>query len=327
MRRDLDAVRRDLTREQALRLGHAVRRGRMRPEMDSETSRGRVRLIFLGLVSSVALCLGLSLDADAVSAAATRTEEQQMKFRTTAAALALITSSTAMAQAVEWKVEDGGNGHWYVFQPRVSNRNWYQWRSLAESTGAHLATITSVAENTFITQTVLASAPTVCGFGGAHAYLGGYQDAGSAEPTDGWKWVTGEPFVLQPSAWFSLEDCCGGSYCNGDGEDTIAIVGKNGECTTGSLNVGLWNDVGKCLDWWGAVFEWSADCNGDGIVDYGQCLDGTLSDVNSNNIPDCCEGGSVCPCAGDADENAIVDAIDLAIVLALGECAQGLPAR
>jgi len=239
-----------------------------------------------------------------------------MKFGRMATAAALLISSTATAQAVEWKVSTGGNGHWYAFQPRVSNRNWHQWRSLAEAAGAHLAAVTTVAENTFITQTVLASAPTVCGFGGAHAYLGGFQDPGSPEPTGGWKWVTGEPFVLQPSAWFSLEDCCGGSYCNGDGEDTIAIVGKNGECTTGLLNVGLWNDVGKCLDWWGAVYEWSADCDQNGLVDYGEIARGEKDDANGNNIPDCCEGGAVCPCAGDADENLIVDAIDLAIVLA-----------
>jgi len=38
-----------------------------------------------------------------------------------------------------------------------------------------------------------------------------------------------------------------------------------------------------------------ADCNGDGVVDYGQILAGELNDANGNNIPDCCEQGSECP--------------------------------
>ena len=37
------------------------------------------------------------------------------------------------------------------------------------------------------------------------------------------------------------------------------------------------------------VIEYSADCNGDGIVDYGQILDGSLADNNGNGIPDCCD--------------------------------------
>jgi len=38
-----------------------------------------------------------------------------------------------------------------------------------------------------------------------------------------------------------------------------------------------------------AVIEWDADCNGDGIVDYGQILRGELQDDNQNNVPDVCE--------------------------------------
>jgi hypothetical protein len=38
-----------------------------------------------------------------------------------------------------------------------------------------------------------------------------------------------------------------------------------------------------------AFVEWSADCNGDGIVDFGQILRGELDDDNANGIPDICE--------------------------------------
>jgi len=37
------------------------------------------------------------------------------------------------------------------------------------------------------------------------------------------------------------------------------------------------------------LIEWSADCNNDGIVDYGQILRGELQDDNQNGVPDICE--------------------------------------
>jgi hypothetical protein len=66
------------------------------------------------------------------------------------------------------------------------------------------------------------------------------------------------------------------------------------------------------------VVEWSADCNGDGIVDYGQIVDGTLDDVNGTGIPDLCE------CLADITGGGVVDAIDLAAILgAWGTSGQG----
>ena len=64
------------------------------------------------------------------------------------------------------------------------------------------------------------------------------------------------------------------------------------------------------------VIEWSADCNADGVVDYGQIRAGELDDADANNVPDCCEDGSGCtPCASDVVEDGVVNAIDLASVL------------
>jgi len=53
----------------------------------------------------------------------------------------------------------------------------------------------------------------------------------------------------------------------------------------------------------------TADCNGDGIVDYGQILDGTLADVNGNGVPDICE------CIGDLNTDGVVNGADIAIML------------
>jgi hypothetical protein len=73
------------------------------------------------------------------------------------------------------------------------------------------------------------------------------------------------------------------------------------------------------------MIEWSADCNGDGIVDYGQILDGTYADDYGNGVPDCCDAGEPCDATGadltvdddlldypDADFTSIQAAIDAA---------------
>jgi hypothetical protein len=51
------------------------------------------------------------------------------------------------------------------------------------------------------------------------------------------------------------------------------------------------NDAATCFGWLAPSFliEWSADCNGDGIIDYGQILRGELADLNGNGVPDVCE--------------------------------------
>jgi hypothetical protein len=64
------------------------------------------------------------------------------------------------------------------------------------------------------------------------------------------------------------------------------------------------------------LVEWSADCDGNGIVDYGEILDGSLADSDANGVPDCCDAGTSCdPCPGDLDDTDTVDAEDLAAVL------------
>jgi hypothetical protein len=86
---------------------------------------------------------------------------------------------------------------------------------------------------------------------------------------------------------------------------------------------GIWCDVPATTEW-AAVFEWSADCNGDGIVDYGQIIDGTFEDADGNGVPDCCDAGV--PCDGpwpitvdddladypNADYTSIQEAVDAA---------------
>jgi hypothetical protein len=55
----------------------------------------------------------------------------------------------------------------------------------------------------------------------------------------------------------------------------------------GTFRLDDWSP-GTCCTPTRLTIEWDADCNGDGIVDYGQILDGTLIDDNADGIPDIC---------------------------------------
>ena len=192
----------------------------------------------------------------------------------TAAAVVGIAATVAGAQsgAVQWRVEDGGNGHWYEFRRTEVNTCWNEARNLCEIAGGHLATITSAAENQLLLGLTEPQNPG--------SWQGGPYIGGTCEgvPWGQWYWITGESF----------------SYTNW----------KSGEPNSGGgdqyLHFWTWQDLGwnDSIDCGTVMFcfliEWEADCNSDGIVDYGQCHNGTLADYNGNNIPDCCERGEAC---------------------------------
>ena len=207
-----------------------------------------------------------------------------------------ITSSSVLAQstAVQWTVASGGNGHWYklIVSGPIS---WNQASLECESLHGHLATINGPQEDNVVANVALQSE----GWNFQHRYgpwLGGYQETSAndyTEPTGGWKWVTGEPW--QWAAWdqpqYGEPNNCN---CNCGDENFL-------QYKTAVLNTPdrIWNDVNgsgltNCPQPVSFVIEWEADCNNDGIVDYGQILSGQLIDANSNGIPDCCESGTAC---------------------------------
>ncbi len=195
-------------------------------------------------------------------------------------------------QAVQWCIQDGGNGHWYRFD--AENREWPTAQAMATLAGGHLATTTTPSELVFLNQLIAASNPIIW------VWLGGSLNCGSA-PTPNcsacsWQWVTGESWDF--SFWSPGEPNCGYST------ERVATGG------------GLWVDIYSPGYAHQSIWEWSADCNGDGIVDYGQILDGTFADSNENGVPDCCDAGDSCaPCPSDIDQNGRTDGIDLAIIL------------
>jgi hypothetical protein len=199
----------------------------------------------------------------------------------TAIALALLSSSAVHAQqAVQWKVSDGGNGHWYLLITPPDRINVGDAATAAIQRGGDLASVGSTAENQFVFA-LAAATPSLWTI----VWTGATQISGpwiGAHYVDGaWQWSDG-------NAWdFANWSTGNPNYL--PGESAVLYMGEaNGPPTN------MWNNIYPNYLNWGYVIEWSADCNSDGIVDYRQCHDGTLPDYNGNNIPDCCERGEAC---------------------------------
>jgi hypothetical protein len=203
---------------------------------------------------------------------------------------------------VQWRVEDGGNGHWYSGIIVDDPIGWENTRALANSMGADLIAAEEPGEKAWMfDEFSLESRPYLYVYNGeVGPYLGARQEI---EPAGPWSWVNGIEF--DPSADIG---CCSND-CNGIQESVLHL----------STYTGGWNDaprepdpicVGSLI--YSGIIEWSADCNGDGIVDYGQILDGTLEDTNDDGVPNVCD-----LCLGDITGNGVVDAADLGILLAV----------
>lgn len=109
--------------------------------------------------------------------------------------VSLLLAAPVGAGVVEWS----GNGHGYEYIGL--DMSWSDAESRAElwsykGVPGHLVTVTSAAENKWLTDTF----PLV---GQYWTWMGGLQAAGSAEPAGGWSWVTGEPWVY--SNWLGNE--------------------------------------------------------------------------------------------------------------------------
>ena len=183
------------------------------------------------------------------------------------AGLGVSATLQAGQSAVEWPVKLGGNGHLYqaIFAPEAIT--WLAASAAATARGGHLATPTSAAENDFILATVVPSLGSYIGFG---PILGGRYVDGA------WQWVTGEPWKF--TAW-------------GGGEPSSPVSEPFLHYQRPDMG---WNDYegttygGQFRSY---IIEWSADCNSDGVVDFGQIQSGELTDVDADGVPDVCENG------------------------------------
>jgi len=178
-------------------------------------------------------------------------------------------------------VSEGGNGHWYGLQQHVGPIEFAALESMVESQlGARLVTIPSQAEDHFVWEAL--GHPQ-------YAVLGGYQSLTAADYSErrgGWYWVSGES--ITQFRWTFNEPS------NGGGWEHVLAYNYNQS----------WNDWQTNNLPSGSTFryivEWDADCNGDGLVDYGQILRGDVADLNGNGVPDICELSvtSVVPVSG-----------------------------
>ena len=204
--------------------------------------------------------------------------------------------------AVQWRVEDGGNGHWYEWKPQGTFPSWTAARDAAFAVGGYLASIRSESEEQFARSVI---GTWTCGLSAeSSTAIGGFQPNPS-DVTCCWEWVSGEP-------WTGWEPWSGGAPNNGPSEpESIALMRREFGWNDGNIEYG---------PYWAcriaAMFEWSADCNSDGIVDYGQIRSGELADANGNYTPDCCEATPPCgPCLADVDGSGAVNGVDLAAIL------------
>jgi hypothetical protein len=218
------------------------------------------------------------------------------------AGVVMVASSAGAQQmpAVQWRVDDGGNGHWYQGVQSMG-LTFEAARSLAEGAGGDLVTLQSEQEHEFVFDRVASVATIWWNAGGVPRHgpwIGLRQDPSDpaySEPSGGWRWIDGSPLtysrwandpcVVQPTDCF-----CGGPPCglNNAGFYTGGLGPPTPQATWGVFASDMGTRVG------GLIIEWSTDCNADGIVDFGQCRDGTLPDYDGNNIPDCCENGESC---------------------------------
>jgi hypothetical protein len=209
---------------------------------------------------------------------------------------ALAVGGAAHAQeAVQWRVEDGGNGHWYSID--TEEREWLDAKLAAEASGGTLATFTSAAEWGRVADFIAVHSTT------PWVWLGGYLNCEGAPapscPDCVWQWVDDDA-PWQFDAWGAGEPNC---------YNVVERLATNGIAWVdlGSPGFGLLYE---------SVREFSADCNGDGIVDYGQIVDGTFADANGNGVPDCCDDGVSCdPCVGDVNFDGIVNGADISVLL------------
>ncbi len=195
--------------------------------------------------------------------------------------------------AVEWPVNTGGNGHWYLLNTTLLN--WEDARAFAQSIGGHLATINTAPEGALATSMYVGD-----------KWLGGLQSASACEPGCGWGWITGEP--MEYTNWPATEPNNGNG--NGSNENRMTTFGS-----------GQWNDAEgvwllRSLVEWESGAAGPQDSDNDGVPD---ACDNCISVSNSTQVnSDTDTFGDACdncvavsnPTQANSDTDALGDACD-----------------
>ena len=124
---------------------------------------------------------------------------------------------------LQWRVEDGGNGHFYGLTTRPDT--WHESNAEAVSYGGYLASITSASEKDFIVDWVLP---------GGNVWIG----LTDVQWEGRFAWTSGEPF--QYTNWYD------GEPNNSNDEDYVHVYSD-----------GTWNDQTPARSYYGLI-EWSS---------------------------------------------------------------------
>jgi len=123
---------------------------------------------------------------------------------------------------VQWRIEDGGNGHWYQLVESGKGFLWSEAVAEAESRGGYLVSLTSADEDAWV----------YANFDADNRWIGTFQDTNAAdysEPSGGWRWLSGENSDY--SNW------------NGGGPDNGGVVDAPAEEYAHYCCGGAWNDI------------------------------------------------------------------------------------
>ena len=262
---------------------------------------------------------GISARIDGANGSIDPYQESNMKtlhpFRTAGALgvlavtqIALVSGASAQSSAVQWRVEDGGNGHWYSLASRTGIRLLSQAATVARQMGGEPVSIETAPEWSFIRGFVNSVDTNDGTSGNFWIWTGGHKNAST-----GWVWQWGGGTA---AAYFAWNSCAPN---NPTVDEVVIMISPGWPCGASTTS---WDDA-TCDAWdvddaTGVLIEWSADCNADNVVDYGQILDGSLIDENGNGVPDCCDLGLSCVSCSACDLNptGIVDGADLGALLA-----------
>ncbi|MDG2422545.1 MAG: lectin-like protein [Phycisphaerales bacterium] len=223
---------------------------------------------------------------------------------------------TWSTRPVQWSTKDGGNGHWYMTIRDITTSSvpWSDARERCEAMGGYLVTLTEARETAFLVRSLGHLHLRAIGLG-TFGWIGVMQ-----ETDDRWSWVNGEP-------WGYTNWQCNSVHPVPSGNNPYVVM--CGLHRRSNEAMGSWRDRGGAvgrfpmMNCW--TIEWSADHNDDGIVDFGQILEGTLADVDGNGIPDCHESGDHCmPGKPDVNGDGLVDLHDFHVVIdGMGSWKQG----
>ncbi len=163
------------------------------------------------------------------------------------AATASVSLGQTFQASATWDLGSGGNGHTYSTYWTPNGISFDAAEAFAESLGGTLVTLTSEAENSFVTSSLNipgnANLWYIDGPGNSLGpWIGGFQEPGASEPSGGWSWVTGEEWTY--SRWSP------GEPNNSGGSENFAHYFGGGPNT--NIN---WNDLPGIVGLRGLVVE------------------------------------------------------------------------